>query len=164
MSTFTLPKPKTPIAVTLLTWLLLLTSLLNIAAGALSVYASEILEEGNTIPILAELESEETFTEPGEWFVEGIWYMLVGAGQLIITFGFWRQKRWAWVAAMSWQALKLLVEVSSALSDRVEPLPLAVAIVLVFMLNQSEVRRVFAIRPQANEPTRITPLRSFDSN
>ena len=158
-----LQKPKRSAAITILFWILLLGALLNVFIGVLSVYASEFFESGGTLPILAEEENEEFFTERGEFFVEGIWYSIVGAGQLIIAIGFARQQRWAWVAAMTWQAMKLLVEVATALVGGGNIMTMLFAILVVFLLNQSDVRRAFSILREPNESS-SPPLRALDVN
>lgn len=159
------PKPsrKRPVAVTILAWVLLLGSLLSIIVGALSIFSYVVLSEGGEIVVFDEDIGEEALTDEGELLLEGIWYSFVGVGQLIITIGFWREKRWAWVAAMSWQALKLLVDVTNGLIGNPEVIALSVSILLVLLLNQSDVRRVFGIRRNTNEPAPTTPLNSLDS-
>jgi hypothetical protein len=46
----------------------------------------------------------------------------------------------------------------------VDVLTLVFAILLVFVLNQSDVRHAFGITRQQNDPSTIKPLRSFDVN
>lgn len=157
-------KKKRPVIVTVLTWLLILGALLNIVLGVLSIYASEILESGGTIEILASVEDERLFSDAGEWLVEGTTYLVVGIVQAVFAIGFWRQRKWAWVGEMTWQALRILLSVATALAGNLEPFSLALSILLIFLLNQSDVRRIFGIRYQPNESTPITPLNAFDSN
>ncbi len=163
MSTPSPQKPKRSAAITILFWILLLGALLNLFIGVLSVYASEFFESGGTLPILAEEENEEFFTERGEFFVEGIWYSIVGSVQFVIAIGFARQQRWAWVTAMSWQALKLLVEVAAAFVGGGNIVTMLFAIPVVFLLNQSDVRRAFSILRTPNESS-SPPLRALDVN
>ncbi len=163
MSTHSPQKTKRSAGITILFWLLLLSALLNLAVGILSIYASEYLESGGQIPILAELEDEKFFTERGEFFVEGIWYSVIGVVQLVIAVGFARQRRWAWVMAMTWQAVKLLVEVAAAFVGGGNLITMLFAILIVFLLNQSDVRRAFGILPKPDESS-TPPLRALDIN
>lgn len=155
---------KRPVIVTVLTWLLILGALLNITLGVLSIIASEIIESGGTIEILASDADDGLLSEPGEWLLEGAGYLFVGIVQAVFAIGFWRQRRWAWVGEMTWQALRILLSVAGALAGNLEPFSLALSILLIFLLNQSDVRRIFGIRYQPNESTPITPLNAFDSN
>lgn len=164
MTTDPKPSGKRPLAVTILTWVLVLSSLGSIAIGGLSIASFVIEFEGGRIVVFDEDIDDQVLTDQGELALDGIWYSIVGVVQLVITIGFWRLKRWAWVAAMSWQALKLLVDVANGLAGNPEPLALGLSILLVLLLNQSDVRRVFGIRRNSNEPASTPTLNSFDSH
>jgi len=155
---------KRPVAVTILTWVLILSSLGSILIGALSIASFVIEFEGGKIVILNEDASDDVLTDQGELAFDGIWYSIVGIVQLVITIGFWRLKRWAWVAAMSWQALKLLVDVANGLAGSPEVVALVISILLVLLLNQSDVRRVFGIRRNTNESAPTPTLSTRDVN
>lgn len=155
---------KRPVVVTILTWILVIGSLLNLAIGIISLAALGYELQGGEITIMAGDEGTELFTDQGELFVEGVWYTLVGLVQLVITIGFWRTKRWGWVAVMTLQALNLLMDVANALAGNPGVISLGISILLVLLLNQSDVRRTFGILRNPNEPAAVTPLNSLDSH
>lgn len=164
MKTASTSPRKRPLAVTILTWVLVIGSLLSLAIGIISLVALAYELQGGTIEIMAGDEATELFTDQGQLLVEGVWYTLEGVVQLVITIGFWKERRWAWVAVMTLQALNLLVDVANGLAGNPEVLSLGVSILLVLLLNQSDVRRVFGILRNPNEPAPITPLNSLDSH
>lgn len=164
MATNSPSKPKRPPAVTIAGWILLLGALLNILVGVLFLYASNILtQDPNAVIIFEDEESPDLLTDSGEELAQGIGDLLLGIVQLAITIGFWRQQRWAWVAAMSWQALKLLFEIASVFVGGGTGITILFASLLVFLLNQSDVRRAFNIRRPENEPS-LPPIRTLDVN
>ena len=81
-----------------------------------------------------------------ELSVLGIVLVLLGLLALIATFGLDRLRPWAWSVAMTAQGIGLAVGLSSHFLDGLsynEDVSLAMGILLVFMLNQNEVRRAF---------------------
>lgn len=165
MATTPPSKPKRPAAVTIAGWILLLGALLNILVGVLFLYASNILtQDPNAVIIFEEDdESPNLLTDSGEEVAQGVGDLVLGIVQLAISIGFWRQQRWAWVAAMSWQALKLLFEIASVFVGGGTLITILFASLLVFLLNQSDVRRAFNIRRSENESP-PPPIRSLDVN
>jgi hypothetical protein len=158
-------KKKRPAVVTILTWLLMLGAILNIIVGVAGLVSMTVNDADIQLEILIQGdESEQVLTDTGEDLVLSSWLLIVGVVQLVIAIGFWLQRSWAWVAAISWQALNLLVEIALALSGTLEAFALVVSIVLILLLNQSDVRRIFGITRQKNEPIPTKPLRTFDSN
>lgn len=61
----------------------------------------------------------------------------------IVVISFIRQKAWAWLAAMTIQALSLIVGLVEYLIDNPNYVALAFGVVLVFYLNLQEVRDTF---------------------
>lgn len=156
-------KPRRPIAITLAGWILFIGALLNIIFGLLFVYASGVLSQApNAVVIFTEEGDDTTLTEKGADTVQGAIDLVLGVVQLVITIGFWRMQRWAWVAAMSWQALKLLFEIASVFLGGGTLITILFASLLVFLLNQADVRRVFNIQPE-NESSSQS-VRILDSN
>ena len=150
-------KRQRPTAITIVGIILFLTALVNLALAA--IYFAAVYEDWSRAPaFFAPPESDDLFTEFGQNNVEAVTYAVLGAVQLVIWIGFWRVKRWAWVAAMSWQALKLLVELGNYSAGHVEAPALVSAIVVVFLLNQADVRHAFGILRRENEPSE-PPLR-----
>lgn len=156
---------KRPAAITILTWILFLSAVVNILIGIFELWDLSDLHNGlNSIEIIAPLDTDEVFTPDGAIYMRAVWLVVVGVVQLGITFGFWRVQRWAWVMAMTWQALKLLTGVATAFLGSVEFFPLFFAILIVLLLNQTDVRRAFGILPKPDESAGTTPLRIFESN
>ncbi len=159
------PPKKRSAAIAIVGWLLFLSAILNITFGALDIFVSDVFSQtGTSLPILAEQVADDELTEQEFFLIDGVVSIFVGVVQLGLTIGFWREKRWAWVAAMSWQAFKLLFGIVAALAGPADFVSLAFAILLVFTLNQTDVRRVFNIRRQPDESSSVTPLRILDSN
>lgn len=157
-------KKRRPIAITIVGVLLIVTAFLNIALGVFLVWVNNVaLPQGTNI--MAELElTDGDLTDPVDILFEGVIYTVLGIVQLVIGIGFWRLARWAWVAAMSWQALKLLLELLNFFIGEIEPVSLIFAILLVLLLNQSDVRRVFGILQHESESSSTAPNRPLDVN
>lgn len=171
MSIQTSPKPKhsapkRAAAITIAGWILLVGALVNLVSGVLYLYGSELLtSNANTVEIFSEGDAAQVdpLTQQGEFAAQGVIDLFLGVVQLVITFGFWGQQRWAWVAAMSWQALKLLFEIASVLNGGGTMLTILFASLLVLLLNQNEVRRAFQIQPPEDESSSPS-IRSLDVN
>lgn len=61
----------------------------------------------------------------------------------LVAFSFLRQKSWAWLAAVTIQGLSLLVGLVEYLIDNPNYVALAFGVVMVFYLNQQEVRDIY---------------------
>jgi uncharacterized membrane protein (DUF2068 family) len=68
---------------------------------------------------------------------------LITAAGLVIAFGLWRLFRWAWVCAMLWTGASLAVALYVYFQGRADYLLMIEGIVIVFYLNQRDVRRAF---------------------
>ncbi len=73
----------------------------------------------------------------------GIVLISISLVMFIVAFSFIRQKSWAWLAAMTIQGLSLLVGLVEYIIDNPNYVALAFGVVLVFYLNQQEVRDVY---------------------
>lgn len=165
MSTTAPAKPKRPIAIAISGWILFIGALLNILIGILFLYAAGgFVRDPDAVIIFTDEDLAESEMHQEQLITEGVIDLVLGIVQLAITIGFLRVQHWAWVAAMSWQAVKLLFEIASVLLGGGTLIAILFACLLVFLLNQSDVRRAFNIRRQENEPSSVTTLGSFDSN
>lgn len=163
MSTESPRKQKRPPAITIAGWILLFGALLNLAIGALYLYAADLSSNPSGPVIIFENEdSEQLFTEQGELVTQGAVSIVLGAVELLFVFGFWRLQRWAWIGAMSWQALKLLLEIAAVFVGGSNMLTILFAGIVVFLLNQTDVRRAFQIL-RSNDSSSPT-LGAFDIN
>ncbi len=61
----------------------------------------------------------------------------------VVVFSFIRQKPWAWLAAITIQGLSLLVGLVEYAIDNPNYVALAFGVVMVFCLNQQEVRDIY---------------------
>jgi len=143
-------KPRRPLVLTLVATLLSLVALLNITLGVFGAWDS--LEAMQSSAQLSEL-SDVFFSEHADEFLSSLSFIAIGVVQLVISVGFWRVRRWAWVAAISWQALKLLLDLAVSYFVETAFIPLAFAVLLVFMLNTADVRRAFGVLLKQDEPT-----------
>lgn len=157
-------KPVRLPAVTIAGWILFLGALLNLLFGFLFIYASGFMtQHQGSVVILEVQDKQQALTPEGADIVKGTVDILLGIVQVVFTIGFFRMQRWAWVGAMSWQALKLLFEIASVFLGGGTLITILFASLLVFLLNQADVRRTFRIQPE-NESSSSPPVRILDSN
>ena len=115
---------------------------LSVAGGILLVGA--LLSAPGDLTIDRVLRSEWN-----ELFVLGSILLLLGLLALIVTYGLYRVRPWAWSVAMSLQGIGLAMALSNQFLGDLnynDDVTLAIGILLVFMLNQNEVRRTFQRR------------------
>lgn len=160
-------KTKRPFVVTFVSVWIFLAALLDLFYGALLFASTDIIEKPPDVRIaiqqerLANAMLDNQVTDAAE----GMLYIALGVVQLVLGAGFLSLKRWAWVGIMSWQALSILVDLTSLLSGDQPVLSLFFSVVLVFLLNQSNVRQVFGVRGLMNDSAHAdTSFRTFDSN
>lgn len=165
MSTNPPQKHRRPLAITIVVWVLLLGALANIVIGIFLVLVDDNQVPRNLGEVVIFAESDpDTLTIDGAELADGIYNLIAGVVQLVIAVGFWRERRWAWVFAMSWQAFKLLIELATPFSNEDKVPIMFFSIVLIFLLNQSDVRRVFSIQRSENAPSSSKPLNILDVN
>lgn len=134
-------------------------SIANIAFGALLVVSADLVTHYPDIIItLQEGDLSNWLDDPASAGVQGLLYLFLGIVQFVLAIGFWQTKRWAWIGIMSWQALKLLIDITNLLNGERPVLSVLFAIAVVFMLNQSDVRRVFGIiKPKDDSVSNSNP-------
>ncbi|MDL1897034.1 hypothetical protein FBQ82_12220 [Anaerolineae bacterium CFX7] len=169
MSALTKPvKPKRPFTITFVALWIFLAALVDLFYGALLFASTDFIAKPPDARIVIEQERAAEILSDNQLIdaAEGILYMTLGVVQVALGFSFWLLKRWAWVGVMTWQALGLLIDLSGILNGNSPPAAsLALAIALVFLLNQSSVRQVFGIRSLTNESKQAPPPpRAFNSN
>ncbi len=101
-----------------------------------------ILQTGYAHPILKGVASAQPlfgFEIPGIIF------------QTVITIGFWRLKRWAWFLFMVQLGLNMAFDLGLYFYGDPNYLGMLRDIIMVFYLNQREVRQVFEPKPQVQE-------------
>ena len=131
------PGPERPRAVTVAAVGHLLQGVaLSVAGGVFLLGAFPLVSGGSPIDRREQLEL----------IVLGSVLVLLGLLALIATVGLYRLRPWAWSVAMTAQGFGLAVALSSHFLDGLgynDDVSLAMGILLVFMLNQNEVRRAF---------------------
>lgn len=144
------PKQKRPIAITLVGLIVFFAALYNLALGGLIVWSANAINDPPDfdMEILNARDIPELLADEDVTKVEGILYLVLGAVQMIFCIGFWRIARWAWVGIMTWQVVKMLVDITGFLAPERPVISLMLSILIVFLLNQADVRRVFGIRVQ----------------
>ena len=111
-------KTKRPFVVTFVSVWIFLAALLDLFYGALLFASTDIIEKPPDVRIaiqqerLANAMLDNQVTDAAE----GLLYIALGVVQLVLGAGFLSLKRWAWVGIMSWQALSILVDLTSLLS------------------------------------------------
>lgn len=63
---------------------------------------------------------------------------------LLVALGLWRLQRWAWTATMLWVGIVMALALLSYVRGNPSYVVMALSVVQVFYLNQSEIQRVFA--------------------
>lgn len=160
---------KRPIVVAFVCLWIFLAALVDLFYGGLLFASTDLIAKAPEIQAqIEQTRAANLFLE--DQFVDaaaGALYMTLGAVQLAMGVGFWLLKRWAWVSIMSWQALSLMINLADLLNgDNDLPIAsLALTILLVFLLNQSNVRQLFGVRPLTGESTSANAsFRPFDSD
>jgi len=156
MNTERPPKPKRLASITIAGWILFIAAILDLFVGVTLLVAQDLLRLNpqNVVLLIEDENSDELLSEQGQVLLVGTVVTVIGLVQFVIAIGFWRVQTWAWVAAMTWQALKILIEMATLFSNEGAWVTVLLAALLVFLLNQNHVRRAFHIsRPQNEPPT-----------
>jgi uncharacterized membrane protein (DUF2068 family) len=122
-------KPKRPFGVTVIVILTVLSIIFNI---------STLLAIPN-LPVIERLEIFTNFTQ------SDVINILLIPLQLILAFGLWYLKRWAWVLYMLQLGISMINGLQAhfrGLAD-VDYLVMAINVLVVFYLNQRDVQRAF---------------------
>ncbi len=75
--------------------------------------------------------------------------LAIAAWGLLVAIGLWRLQRWAWTATMIWVGLVMALALLSYFHGHPSYSVMAVSVLQVFYLNQSEVQRAFLRRGEA---------------
>jgi hypothetical protein len=157
---------KLPMAVSLVGILVALAAIVNLVSGALMLVA---LHRLGGLPAARMLEAPFATTavslgattltlQP----LDGVYLLAVGLIQLLLLFGFRRQRTWAWLGLMAWSGLQLAVVLyrylTSPASDHLrEYMIMAIHSVVVLTLNAQEVQEAFGLRKPAPPAVPIRP-------
>ncbi len=127
-------RPKRPFGVTVIV-------LLTLASGLVILFPILTLP---SLPLVRDLEVYAAIT-PSDL----VNVMLIPA-QLVLAFGLWYLKRWAWVLYMIQLGISMIVGLQAHFSGQTESdyVVMAVNVLVVFYLNQGDVQRAFGYHPQ----------------
>ena len=140
-------KRKRPIAVTIAGLIIFVYLLYLVGRSAYESYLSGVWQPN----ALASLFTTSQVTVPQVATV-GSWVRLaLGILGLVILIGFLQQKRWSWVAFVTWLALGLVRTLALYFLGAPDYDVMLMGVVLMLLLNQQEVQEAFGVR-QAYEP------------
>ena len=150
--------PKRPMAVTLIGILLVLISAIYIVQAVAGLTFSGVIESAfsNTF------NPQGTLTPQAQTALENALDLLRGVVALIIVVGFFRMRRWAWVATVAWSALGLLNQLLRVFSGESTYFWMLLEVITIFALIQSDVQKIFGIKRDEHD-TLTASLNSVDS-
>lgn len=120
----------------------------GLQAIALLVYGLALLAQV-ALPAIVQEEAGQ-FLPLGlfDWMRSGLALVVLGGMGLFVALALFRRQKWAWLVAMSYQGLGLLAGLISYWRGQPHYFGLLVGIILVFYLNQHDVRLAFqTVRP-----------------
>ncbi len=158
---------KLPMAVSLVAILVTLAAIFNLVAGA-AVLVVLYLLAGQSLGKLIGAPFATIQVPAGKSSLalqplDGFYLLAVGLIQLLLLFGFRRQRRWAWLGLMAWSGLQLAVVLYGHFAVPGEHLRdylmMAIHSIVVLTLNAQEVQEAFGLRqpPGAGGPARSMP-------
>ncbi|MDD1751977.1 MAG: hypothetical protein LUQ38_02665 [Methanotrichaceae archaeon] len=71
--------------------------------------------------------------------------------ELAIALGLWRLQRWAWMVLMIWQGLLMAMDIWGRINGNPSHLSMIINIIIVFYINQREVKKAFSGRTLVGE-------------
>jgi len=71
--------------------------------------------------------------------------------QLAIAIGLWRLQRWAWMCLMIWQGLVMAMDIWGRFNGNPSHLTMIINVIIVFYINQREVKKAFSGRTLVGE-------------
>jgi hypothetical protein len=127
-------RPKRPFGVTVIV-------ILTLASVLVTLFPILTMP---SVPLMRELEVYAAFTP-----FDVVNVLLIPA-QLVLAFGLWYLKRWAWVLYMIQLGISMIVGLQAHFSGQANAdyFVMVVNVLVVFYLNQGEVQRAFGYNPQ----------------
>jgi hypothetical protein len=145
-------KKKRPIAVTVVAWgivVLFLIRLYQVFQPLVRMgIRTDIPKYGLNGPLLAGLR----LTVLGNAVVVSAAYLLQVLIGVVVLIGFLRLHRWAWVVLMAWTGMSLVISLIDYFYSRPNFIVMASNVIIAVALSQSDVRRIFRIRMDPDEP------------
>ncbi len=78
---------------------------------------------------------------------------LINAPGILVAFGLWRLRRWAWVLVMLQTGIQMAVDFSVYIDGERPYLQMLLNVIVIFYLNQRDVQRIFFDDPETQENT-----------
>ncbi len=137
---------KRPIAVTFVGLVAVLAAVFYAALGIMDIINSGYLQAARFTALLDFVHMDAAT----ERFVGGVYLVISALAALIISWGAFRMKRWAWIAFMAWCIVLLVLQILRYYIGAPNYLTMAIAAFVVLALNQSEVQIAFGIKRTEN--------------
>jgi hypothetical protein len=140
---------KRPVAITIVGLIAVIAALVYFLRAFLLLEGLQFFEKGLPGPVF----QGYALTEAGAQWVSALYYLVVSIGAYLIAIGLLRMSRWSWIAFMSWAGFNMVVGLLHHLYDRSDSnyVYLFLSVVVVFILNQAEIQRLFGIQTKTAE-------------
>jgi hypothetical protein len=70
---------------------------------------------------------------------------------LVVSLGLWRLQRWAWMLLMIWMGLAMAMDILGRINGDPSHLTMMINVIIVFYINQREVKKAFSGRTLVGE-------------
>ena len=77
--------------------------------------------------------------------------LIIVVFELAIAVGLWRLQRWAWLLLMIWQGCIMATDIWGRINGNPSYLTMLINVIIVFYINQREVKKAFTGRTLAGE-------------
>lgn len=154
-------KKKRPLTVTLVGAVAIVAFLFYGYLGIVDIMTAESITTSVSFPVL----SLTSLDIPSVKILGGAYFILSAIAALVIGWGAFRMRRWAWIAFMAWCIFILTNQIVRYFAGVPGYPAMVLAGFIVLALNQAEVQEAFGIIPSENaeselEPISINPLDS----
>lgn len=139
---------KRPIAVTVVGWGIVALFLIRVYQVFQPLVRIGLLKEGIHDPLTAGFR----LTPLGFTIVVSASYLLQALVGIVVLIGFLRLQRWAWVIMMAWTGVSLCITLVNYFYSRPNYLVMASDVIIAVALSQSDVKRIFGVKLDPNEP------------
>ncbi len=140
---------RRPLEVSIVVMIALVAVVVYLVRAALIFDQLGVIDNGLPVGLF----QDYIITEIESQIAIGFYYLLVSFTALVIAIGLLRMQRWSWVAFMMWAGFNLIVGLIRFLysTSTSNYLYLFLSVVVVFILNQAEVQRIFDVRHEEQE-------------
>ncbi len=142
-------KKKRPVAVTVVAWGIAVLFVVRLYQVIEPLARMHVLDEGLTAPLLHGYR----LTVLGGAMLDSAWYLLQVLAGIVVLIGFLRVRRWAWVMLMVWTGFSLCIALINYFDGHPNYVVMASDVIIALALSQSDVKRIFGIRMDADETT-----------